>query len=69
MESHMHLHEMKVVNGKVVSNRNIQRNVTPEGEHIFGHNGSKKINIRRSFTSRRGRKTRTTRKTRRNRRH
>jgi hypothetical protein len=60
----MHLQEMKVVNGKVVSDRNIQRNVTPEGEHIFGHDGAKKINIRRSFTSH---KRRATRKTRRNR--
>lgn len=37
--------EMKIVNGRVVVDRNIRQNISPEGEHIFGHNGCKKINI------------------------
>ena len=42
-ELHSRIGEVRIVNGKVVVDRNIRRNLTPAGEHVFGHDGSRKI--------------------------
>jgi len=65
MEFHARMRKMRIVNGKLVVNANIRRNVTAKGDHVFGFDGKKKINkwFRRSVRkSKKSRKTRKSRK-------
>jgi len=55
MEFHLHQKVMHIKNGKLITNRNIRRNVTAKGDHVYGFDGKKKIN---RWLKRKARKTR-----------
>ena len=62
MEFHLHQKVMHIKNGKLITNRNISRNVTAKGDHVYGFDGKKKINRWLRKSKRMARKTRKTRR-------
>ena len=47
--ANIRMQQFRIVNGRVVLNRNLHDVITTKGHHITGHIGKRKINMRKTF--------------------